>query len=137
MNEAEVVRRAYEAWNARDGDALAALMTDDAEIHSALASSAGGDGVYHGPAGARDWLRDNSETVGLVMELSQFVVHRGYVLSVVETRIHAAASGVSMPHEYGLVHEVRDGRVARVFTYLDPADAFEAMARLARASRAG
>lgn len=130
--EVEIVGRAYEAWNMRDEDALLALLAEDVEIHSALARSEGGGGVYHGRDGAATWLRNNTETVAFVMEPKQYLSHRHHVLSLVIARVHGVESGLSLPQEYGLVHEVRDGQIARVFSYTDPADAIEAMARLTR-----
>jgi ketosteroid isomerase-like protein len=131
MSDVDVVRRGYAAWNERDEAALVALFAADAEVHSALAR-AEGSGVFRGHDGVRRWFRDNIETVGFVMEPSQFLSFRGHVLSLVVVRAHAHGSGVAMPQEYGLIHTVRGGLIVRVLTFLDPAEAIEAMGRLTR-----
>ena len=127
-----VIRRAFDAWNARDAEALAECFTEDAEVHSAVARVDGGEGVYRGRAGVRDWLSNNVETVAFTVQPTQYFTYRSRTLALVTAHMHAASSGVSLPQEYGMVYEIRDGLIARMLTYLDPAEAIEEMGRLAR-----
>src|SRR5215212_9524965 len=98
--EIEVVDRAFEAWNARDHDALAALCSPDVEAHSALARSEG-PGVYRGPDGPREWLRNNVDTLDLIVEPEQALVFRGFVLYFFSAILRGTGSGVELRQEYG------------------------------------
>ena len=133
-SEVDVVRRGYDLWNERDADALTELFSEDAEIHSAVAR-AEGEGVYRGREGVREWLRNVVDTVGFVMEPTQFLSYRGFVLSLVVAHARGPESGIDVDQEYGLVHEVRAGKIRLLQSYLDPAEAIEAMARLSGRGR--
>jgi ketosteroid isomerase-like protein len=52
----ELARRAIEAYNARDLDALIALYDPQLELHSTFAAVGGA--VYHGHQGLRKYFRD-------------------------------------------------------------------------------
>ena len=130
-DQAEMVRRAFAAWNARDLDALLACFTSDAEINSPFARSEG-EPMYRGVDGVRAWYADIVETVRFVMEPHQFLSYRGLVLALVAAKAHGNESGVQLTQEYGMVYEFRGDKIARMSAYLDPAEAIEAMGRLAR-----
>jgi ketosteroid isomerase-like protein len=59
---AELHRRIYEAFNARDTDALIALCDPGVEIHSVFGAVSGS--VYRGHGGVRRWQRDLNEAWG-------------------------------------------------------------------------
>jgi ketosteroid isomerase-like protein len=58
MNDANFARRYYEAWNARDLDAILSLYADDIEFSSPYIAALGfaTDGVIHGKAMLRAYF---------------------------------------------------------------------------------
>lgn len=58
MNDADFARRYYEAWNARDLEAILALYADDIEYSSPYIAALGfsGDGVIHGKPMLRSYF---------------------------------------------------------------------------------
>jgi ketosteroid isomerase-like protein len=58
----ELMRRIYEAMNARDAEALVALCDPSVEVHSVF--SAVGGAIYHGHDGVRRWQGDLGESWG-------------------------------------------------------------------------
>lgn len=126
-----MIRRALSAWNARDQDALEACFSPEVRIDSAFAR-AEGDGGYRGLEGVREWYRNIVETMDFVMEPRQFLAYRGVVIALVVAQAHGQESGVELNHEYGILYELREGRIVRMQAYLDPADGIEAMGRATR-----
>jgi len=59
----ERIRRAVDAFNRRDVDALLEWNHPDIVYQTAIASMEGEGGVYHGHEGAREWLRDLDDAV--------------------------------------------------------------------------
>ena len=130
-----MIERAFEAWNSRDGDGVAALCDPDVEIHSAVGRTEG-SGVYRGRDGARSWLRDNVDTLDMALGPRQFLAFRGLVLCLFEAQVRGTASGVELSQEYGAVYEVRNGLLTRILSFADAREAIEALWRLS-ADRAG
>ena len=126
-----VVRDAFAAWNARDAEGLVACFAPDAEIDSAFARSEG-DAAYRGHEGVRAWYENIVDTVGFVMEPHQFLSYRRFVLVLVAAQGEGQESGVRLTQEYGMVYEISDGRIRRMWAYREPSEAFEALGRLAR-----
>ena len=60
----ELHRRAVEAFNARDVEALIAYSDPSVEYHPLFAASIGGVTAYHGHDGLRRWQRDFEEVWG-------------------------------------------------------------------------
>ena len=58
----EVVRRSFDAFNARGIEAMIALCDPDIDFHPTFAAIGGAD--YHGHDGVRSWHRDIEETWG-------------------------------------------------------------------------
>ena len=127
--ETEIVNRALAAWNARDYDALAAVCSPDVEAHSALARTEG-PGVYRGRDGAREWLRNNVDTLDLIVEPEQALVFRGFVLYFFAARTRGMGSGVELRQEYGGVYEVEEGLIRRFFSFTDRSEAVATFAEL-------
>ena len=124
-----VIEQAIEAWNRRDDEEVAALCHPDVEIHSAVARTEG-SGAYHGPDGAREWLRNNVETLDMVLGPRQFLAFRGLVLCLFEAQIRGTGSGVELKQDYGAVYEVKHGLITRMLSYDDPREAIETLLRL-------
>jgi ketosteroid isomerase-like protein len=128
QENAEVFKRAFDAINRRDAEALLSELDPEIEWHSAILMAMGGNQtVYRGHEGVREWLRDLYET------LSEF--HAEYpeirdlgdqtvALGVVRGRGTASEAEIQSPH--GTVAEFKNGKAIRVRTYLDPKEALEA-----------
>jgi ketosteroid isomerase-like protein len=69
------------------------------------------------------------------MEPRQFLAYRSFVLALVVAQAHGQESGVELDHQYGILYELRDGRIVRMRAHLDPADAIEEMGRATRDAR--
>ena len=129
LPEIEIVDRALKAWNARDYDALAACCSPDVEAHSALARTEG-PGVYRGRDGAREWLRNNVDTLDLIVEPEQALVFRGFVLYLFSARTRGSGSGVELRQEYGGVYEIDEGLIRRFFSFTERSEAVTTFAEL-------
>ena len=131
MSQANVesFKRAFDALNSGDAEALLAELDPEVEWHSAILMAMGGNQtVYRGHEGVREWLRDLYET------LSEF--HADYpeirdlgdktvAIGVVRGRGTASDAEIESPH--GTVAEFKDGKGIRIRTYLDPNEALEAV----------
>ena len=124
----EVFKRAFDAVNRRDAEALLSELDPEVEWHGAILMAMGGNRtVYRGHEGVREWLRDLYET------LSEFhadypdirdLGDRTVALGVVRGRGTASEAEIQSPH--GTVVEFKNGKAIRVRTYLDPKEALEA-----------
>lgn len=128
----DAVRAFFDAWNRRDEDALRAICHPELEGRSALTAMEGGDGWVHGIEATIALFRNNVETLGFTFRLRDTLVYRSLVLALVDNTATLAERGLELGQEYGMVFEIRDGLITRCLTYFDPAEAFEAMARLSR-----
>ena len=124
----EVFKRAFDAINRRDAEALVSELDPEVEWHSAILMAMGGkQTVYRGHEGVREWLRDLYET------LSEFQAEypeirdlgeRTVAIGIVRGRGRASEAEIESPH--GTVTEFKNGKGIRVRTYLDPNEALEA-----------
>jgi ketosteroid isomerase-like protein len=124
----EAFKRAFDAINRDDAEALVSELDPEVEWHGAILMAMGGDRtVYRGHDGVREWLRDLHET------LSEFHVDypeirdlgdRTVALGVIHGRGRASEAEIESPH--GAVAEFKDGKGIRIQTYLDPTEALEA-----------
>ena len=98
----EVFRRAFDAINRRDAEALLSELDPEVEWHGAILIAMGGDrAVYRGHEGVREWLRDVYET------LSEFhadypeiwdLGDRTVAIGVVRGRGTASDAEIESPH---------------------------------------
>jgi ketosteroid isomerase-like protein len=116
----EVVRAAVAALNAGDRDRLHGVFHPEVEFHSVAEQKA-----YRGYAGLEQYRRDVNSTLGDFRTED----HR-YLDGSMERVVHlyrvvarGRGSGVPVSQEMGAVHQLRDGRIFRVDTYLDRSDA--------------
>jgi ketosteroid isomerase-like protein len=124
----EAFKRAFDAINRRDAEALLLELDPNVEWHGAILIAMGGDRtVYRGHEGVRDWLRDLYETLSEfhadypdIRDLGDRVV----AIGVVRGRGSASEAEIESPH--GTVAEFKDAKGIRVRTYLDPKEALEA-----------
>jgi ketosteroid isomerase-like protein len=116
--DAAVVSELLRALSRRDGDAVAAMVTDDFAFEP-LSTEAAARGVYRGGEGMRTYLRDVGETwrqfdltVAAVEEVA------GYVLASGRVYARARTSSLVADDPVAFAWRVVDGRVGwgRVFT---------------------
>ena len=125
----EAFKRAFDAINRRDAEALLSELDPEVEWHAAILLAMGGKRtVYRGHEGVREWLRDLYET------LSEFQAEypeirdlgdRTVAIGIVRGRGRASEAQIESPH--GTVTEFKNGKGIRIQTFLDPKDAFEAV----------
>ena len=132
----EVFKRAFDAINRRDAEALLPELDPEVEWHSAILMGMGGkQTVYRGHEGVREWLRDLYET------LSEF--HADYpdirdlgdqTVAIGRIRARGTASKAELESPHGTVVDFKNGKGIRIRTYLDPQEALEAAGLLERMS---
>jgi ketosteroid isomerase-like protein len=125
----EVFKRAFDAINRRDGEALLSELDPEVEWHGAILMAMGGEQtVYRGQDGVREWLRDLYETLSEfqakypdIRDLGDRTVAIGHV------RGRGTASEVEIQTRHATVVEFKNGKGFRIRTYLDPEEAVEAV----------
>jgi len=125
----EVVHRAGEAFNRHDAEALAAMSDDDLEFLPALASVETGGLAYRGPKawGAYFARMDEMWDDWRIEDLEVFDAGGDRVAAVFRLVGTGRASGVPVDHRIGLAYRFRNGKLWRMRSYLDPAEALEAV----------
>ena len=122
-------KRAFDAINRRDADALLSELDPEVEWHAAILMAIGGEQtVYRGHDGVREWLRDLYET------LSEFQAEYADIRDLDDRTVaighfHArgTASEVEIESPHATVVEFKNGKGIRIRTFLDPKDALEAV----------
>ena len=122
-------KRAFDAINRRDAEALLSELDPEVEWHGAILMAIGGkQAVYRGHPGVRKWLRDLYET------LSEFQAEYPDIRDLDDRTVaighfHArgTASEVEIESPHATVVEFKDGKGIRIRTFLDPNDALEAV----------
>ena len=106
----EVFKRAFDAINRRDADALVSELDPEVEWHGAILMAMGGkQTLYRGHEGVREWLRDLYET------LSEF--HADYpeirdlgdrTVAIGRVRARGTASEAEIESPHGMVVEFQE-----------------------------
>ena len=125
----EAFKRAVEANNRGDDDALLQELDPDVEWHGVMGVMFGGEAtVFRGHAGVLAYLRDLDEgfTVRDIQwsefrDLGERIVVLGHV------RGKGRESGIELDAQYGAVAEFRQGKIVRYRDYFDHGDALEAV----------
>ena len=119
----EVVREAVDALNARNRDRLLSVFHPEVEFRSVAEQK-----VYLGYAGLAEYRRDVDSTLDdFRTEEDRFLdADRGRVVHLYRVVARGLGSRVPVRQEMGAVHQLRDGKILRVDTYLDQRDALEA-----------
>jgi ketosteroid isomerase-like protein len=122
----ELVRRSFEAFNARDVDGLVSLSDPDCEWLPFRAQLEGI--VYRGHAGIRKFVGDMDEDWE-AFRVDPLELHdRGERVGVVgRVRGLGRGSGVDIDSTAGFVLELREGRITRVTSHSDPEVALDAL----------
>ena len=121
----ELVRRAIEAFNRRDFDAMAEVSHEDLEFTSVLTAVDAGAATYRGKGAWTSYFAVMDETWDAWRIEDAEILDAGgdavaAVLRLVGTGRH---SGAAVERTVGLTYRIRDGQLWNVHAYLEPADA--------------
>ena len=127
LENVEAFKRAVDAANRRDIEGVLSVSDPEVEWHAAL-PLLGGDYVYRGHDGVREFLRELWEVLADtrldfpdVREVGDKIVAIGHL------RGRGEASGVETETPFGYVVEWENGKATRVRAYLNPKEALEAV----------
>jgi ketosteroid isomerase-like protein len=121
----EVVQRFFEAWNARDADALAENAHPQAEI--LLPRNLLEGGSYTGPAGARRALADALETWEETRVTVEAFREAGDQVVVLGRTANKPPGGPRTVTTAGYVIRVQDGKLAHLRPFMSHEEALEAV----------
>jgi ketosteroid isomerase-like protein len=123
----EIAKRVIDAFNHRDLDAIFECVNEDVEWLAAMPVTFGG-GALRGHEGIQSYVREVNDTWEEYRVVGQDFRDLGedqvLVLSRVEGR--GAGSGGLVDAAMGQIFDFRDGKIARVITYLDHGQALAA-----------
>jgi ketosteroid isomerase-like protein len=124
----ESFKRAVEAYNRRDVEALLKELDPEVEWHPALEVLLGGEAMtYRGHEGVRQLLRDTDETLEQIhVEFSKIQDLGDRIVAIGRLRTRGKESGAETESPVGNVGEFKDGKAVEIRTYLDPKEALEA-----------
>jgi ketosteroid isomerase-like protein len=119
-----VVQRFFDAWNARDADALADNAHPQAEI--LLPRNLLEGGSYTGPEGARRALADALETWEETTVTVEAIREAGDQVVVLGRTFNTPPGGPRTETIAGYVVRVQDGKVAHLRPFMSHGEALEA-----------
>src|SRR5215213_7086414 len=122
----DIVRRSFEAFNARDVEELVSLSAEDCEWLPFRAQLEGI--VYRGHEGVRQFVRDMDED-WQAFRIDPVEFHDRQAQVAVVGRVSARGRGDSVEVDSlaGFVLELRHGRIRRVTSHSDPGAALAAV----------
>jgi ketosteroid isomerase-like protein len=125
----ELVLRAREAFNRRDLRALAELTHDDFEFVSVLTAVDAGGGTYRGPDAWGSYFArmDDSWADWQVEDFRVFDAGDDRVAALFRLVGTGKSSGARVDRAVGVGYWLRNGKFWQMRSYLDPADALEAV----------
>jgi ketosteroid isomerase-like protein len=125
----EAFKRAVEANNRGDYEALLAEIDPDVEWHAVFQVMFGGQAtVCRGHEGVREYLRDLDEGFDVRhVEISEFRDLGKRIVAIGHVRGRGRVSGAELDSPISFVAEFRDGKVFRMSDYLDSNEALEAV----------
>ena len=125
----EIVRAAYDAFNRRDLIALADLSHEDLEFVTVLTAVEAGGATYRGSETWASYFDSMNETweEWRVEDFRVFDAGGDRVAAVFRIVGKGKHSGVPVEHPIGLAYRIRRGKLWRMRSYLDPAEALEAV----------
>src|SRR5271166_4904780 len=119
----EIANRVIDAFNRRDAEGFFALAVPDFEWFPAMAGTAEGGG-YEGREGIETYLVDIDDTweeYRVIAEECRDLDERVLMLGRIEGRGRASGAWIDSPT--GTIFEFRGGKISRLRTYLDHAQA--------------
>jgi len=128
----EAFKRAIEAYNRRNVEALLRELDTEIEWRPVLPVVLGGDAtVYRGHEGVRQLLRDLDEVLAeRHLDFSEIREAGDQVVAIGSLRIRGKSSGALSESPFGCVAELKNGKLTRIQTCLDPSDALEHLGRV-------
>jgi ketosteroid isomerase-like protein len=124
----EAIRRATDAYNRGDIDAVLAELDPEIEWHPLLQVLLGGEAtVYRGHEGVRELYRDLDDAfTELEADQSEFRDLGEQVVAIGHFQGRGRESGASTETAIVWLVEFKNGKAVRIREYLDPAEALEA-----------
>ncbi|HKH14499.1 MAG TPA: nuclear transport factor 2 family protein [Solirubrobacterales bacterium] len=124
----ETFKRAADAYNRRDIDALLRELDPEVEWRSAILMPLGREArVHRGDQSVREGLRDLYEALSeFHVEYSEIRDLSDRIVGIGRVRIRERHRGVEIESPLISVIDVKDGKGIRVWNYLDPKEALEA-----------
>ncbi len=124
----EAFKRALDAYNRQDIEALVEGADPEIEWHSAILAGLGGEAtVYRGLDAVREVLRDLYEALGETrIEYPDIRDLGDRVVGIGRTRTRGKGSGAETESPHASVVDFKNGKATRVRSYLDPSEALEA-----------
>ena len=124
QQNAEIVRRSFEAFDRRDLDAYLALMDPDVEITSRFL----GQTTYHGHDGVREWWEDMLRVLpDTRVELQELHDLGELVLLALRARGHGGESAAPFDTLTWMIAKARDGKCIWWQAHASKAEALEAL----------
>ena len=126
----EAFKRGIEAYNRGDVEALLAELDPRVEWRPSLPVLLGGERtVYRGHDGIREMLLELDEVLPeRRLDFSDIQEMNDRVVATGRLRTRGRGSGAVTESLFGWVADFKDGKAARIRTYLDPEEAREAAA---------
>ena len=124
----EAFRRAVQAANRRDVEALLEEVDPEVEWHPGMAAQIGGEAtVYRGREGVRKLWRDRySAFVEIHVEFPEIRDLGDGVLGIGRIRTRGKESGAETESPFAFLVQAKNGKAIWVGTYLDPKEALGA-----------
>jgi ketosteroid isomerase-like protein len=124
----DLVKAGYDALNRRDVSAMLEFVDPDAVFNSVVGPLEGGD-AFRGPEGAREYLAAISDAFAdITWEVERITdVGDEQVIAYVRQRGRGTTNGAGFDQRFVAVFKFRGGKVLRMDSYPDEAQALEAM----------
>jgi ketosteroid isomerase-like protein len=124
----EAFKRATEATNRRDVEAVLEEADPALEFHAAVQEMIGGEAaVYRGHEGYREWFRDIDQAFAeLHLEYSEIRDLGDRIVAIGRIRGRGRVSEVQVESPLGVVVDFRNGKAVRLWSTIDPKEALEA-----------
>ncbi len=120
------IRRAYDAWNRGDLDAVVEFLDEDVEWHM-TGEIVGTAEAYHGHAGVRSWWLQFTEPFERVEIEPEEIVEPSEDRVLVRVRVRATGrQGVQVDLSVSHLYELREGKMIRARVFTDHAEAIAA-----------
>jgi ketosteroid isomerase-like protein len=120
----DLIRTWFERWNAGERDTFDDEMHPDAEIVSSMLG-----GAYHGPGALHSWFGEIEDQFDEWVVIPEEFHEEGERVAVLgKVRLRGRGSGVSFEEQVGFLFEIRDGKLARLQTFVEnPQEPLEAI----------
>jgi ketosteroid isomerase-like protein len=123
----KIVRRAYQAFNERDLDALIAMHARNVKwrLIGGFASMAGPE--FTDRAEVRRWFTEMIENLGSKLQIENIIEADDRLVVIASMGAVGSASGAPATLRFGQVYSFRDGQISAVDSYYEASEALEAV----------